>query len=370
LRSHKRNIAIIIPGGIGTGRNNIGVPVLEQIIRLLSVDFHITVFQLFPVNPGYRAQGFDLVEIYSRNAIIKYIRLFLFFRKAHRKKNFEVVHGFWIIPNGFFAVLFGKVFRIKSVVSVLGGDAISLPEIAYGQLRKPWYRKIAFWTLQHAHESNALTSYLAINLQKSGFHRENFKIIPWGIDTRLFTYRNEDLPHVVRFLHIGNLHPVKDQRTLLLAFHEIKKHIRTKLLIIGEGILEAQIRSLISELGLEEEVEIKGLVPYAELHEFYHQSDVLLHTSLSEGQSEVVTEAMYSGLLVCGTKVGLIHDLGHCCVAVNVGDYKALAIEVLQLIADPEKVRVMRKQAHAWASEHSIHWTVGAYKSCYKLGHD
>jgi glycosyltransferase involved in cell wall biosynthesis len=365
LNTTRTRIAIIIPGGVGTGRDSIGVPVLEQIIRLLARDFDVTVFQLFSVNKGYVPTGFTLVEVYSRNALLKYIRLIFLFSRAHTRKRFSVVHGFWALPNGFFAVLFGKIFGIRSVVSILGGDAISLPEIKYGQLQRSLYRRLIFWTLRHADEANALTQYLINNLRKGGFERNDFKIIPWGIDISLFPYRDDELQKPIRFLHIGNLHPVKDQITLLHAFHQMRKTISAKLLIIGEGVSEGIIRNLIETLGIGNDVTIRGLVAYRELYKFYGSADILLHTSLSEGQSEVVTEAMCSGILVCGTKVGLLHDLPDCCVSVNVGDYESLALETLNIIEDKKSLIDIRTRAHNWAESHSIYWTVDRYKDCY-----
>jgi glycosyltransferase involved in cell wall biosynthesis len=365
LTTTRSSIAIIIPGGVGTGRDNIGVPVLEQIIELLSRDFNVTVFQLFKTNQGYQPAGFELVEVYSTNFLLKYLKLFFKFRSLHRKKAFKVVHGFWALPNGVFAVAFGKLFGIKSVVSVLGGDAIARPEIKYGQLQRSSYRKLIFWALRHADEANALTQYLINNLRNAGFERVDFKVIPWGIDNALFRYRSEEPAKPIHFLHIGNLHPVKDQTTLLHAFDKIRKSVPARLLIIGEGVYENVIRELIVKLNLEREVTIIGLVPYRELHKFYHEADILLHTSVSEGQCEVVTEAMCSGVVVCGTKVGLMHDLPDCCASVDVGDYHALAKETLSLIENPQRMIEVRSRARNWSEVHTIHWTVKKYNDCY-----
>ena len=36
MTQNRTSIAIIIPGGIGTGKGNLGVPVLERLVKLLS----------------------------------------------------------------------------------------------------------------------------------------------------------------------------------------------------------------------------------------------------------------------------------------------------------------------------------------------
>jgi len=361
----KKNIAIIIPGGIGTGQNNIGVPVLERIIKLLATDFNITVFQLYNVNENFSVSGFELVDIYSPYPIIKNIKFLFTFWKLQRKRKFKAVHGFWAFPCGFLSVLTGKVFRMKSIVSVLGGDAIALPEIQYGQMLSPSKKKLILWTLREATETNALTQYLIDKLRKEGLERKDIKIIPWGIDTTLFSFSEKQFSDPVQFLHIGNLHPVKDQETLLRTFKIISDKISAKLTIIGEGVSEGRVKNLITELGLQEKVTIRGLLPYEELPAYYRNADVLLHTSLSEGQSEVVTEAMSCGVLVCGTKAGLIYDLPNCCLSVPVQDFKALGEEVIKLLGDTQRIKEIRSNAYAWSQIHTIHWTAEELKKLY-----
>jgi glycosyltransferase involved in cell wall biosynthesis len=361
----KTSIAIIIHGGIGTGKDNLGVPVLERLVRLLSRDFEITVFSLFEVNRDYRPAGFELVDVSHRASPIRFAKLLLKVRQRHKRKRFRVIHGFWAIPCGIFAVILAKILNVKSIVSILGGDAVALPEINYGQLQRPLLRKLILWTLIRADAVVVLTKYLLDNLRKAGLKRKNIQVIPWGIDTELFMFQSKHMGNPIRFLHIANLHPVKDQDTLLRAFKLISENIPAVLTIIGEGALEAKLKSLVSELNLNNITFIAPL-PYEQLPGYYQKADILLHTSLSEGQSEVVTEAMSSGVVVCGTKVGLMYDEPSCCVAVKAKDYISLAAQVVKLLNDPTTLVETRNKARRWASSHSIHWTVDQLSKLYR----
>jgi glycosyltransferase involved in cell wall biosynthesis len=353
----KKRIAIVIPGGIGTGPNNMGVPVLERQVKELAKQFDIVVFSLFKVNDGYIPDGFKLIDIPSRNNFVKSLSLFRLFRKEHGVKKFDAIHGFWVLPSGFLIVLLGKLFKIKSIVSVLGGDAIALPEINYGQLRGRLSRKLVIWTLDHATTPIVLTQYLTENLKRYGLNSQPL-VIPWGINTELFRYREKPLQQPIQFLHIGNFHPVKDQVTLLRTFDIIRKKIDAHLTIIGTGILEKQIHDLVETLGLHSTVTFVKPVAYEKLPEFYHRADILLHTSLSEGQCEVVTEAMSAGVLVFGTAVGLMFDLPNCCSTVAVKDYEGLANVVLDKIADQRYITETKIMARNWTLRHDIGWTV------------
>ena len=367
MSEQRIRIAIIIPGGIGTGKNNIGVPVMEQLVKLLSGNFEITVFSLFKINSDYTPVGFTLIDCGNSNFIRRAIKFYLSFKKLHKKGKFHVLHGFWALPSGLLAVVTGKIFNIKSVISVLGGDAISLPEINYGQLRNGLPRRLVLWCLSRANEVICLTQYLLDNLKKAGFKRTDVKIIPWGIDTSLFTFREKSLSHPVKFLHIANLSPVKDQTTLLRAFKIILDQLPSHLTIVGEGIDEQSVKKMTHDHGLEDKVTFKGLMPYEDLVSCYHQADVLLHTSLSEGQSEVVTEAMSCGVLVCGTKVGLMYDQPTCCISVPVGEADKLALEILKVLNDPERINTIKRNAYARTSAYSIRWTTEEIGRLYKI---
>lgn len=364
MKNSRPSIALILPGGIGTGVNNLGVPVLERLVKLLSKDFEITVFSLFRINKDYSPSGFELVDVSHKISVVRFAKLLITIRRHHKRKCFSTIHGFWALPSGFFAVLLARILKTRSIVSFLGGDAIALPEINYGQLQRPLSRKLIAWTMKYADDVITLTKYLLDNLSRRGLTRDGIHIIPWGIDTELFPFQSKEFESTIQFLHIANLHPVKDQRTLLLAFRLISDQVPAQLTIIGEGVLEVEIKALAVSLNLTN-ITFVDPMPYERLAEYYRRSDVLLHTSLSEGQSEVVTEAMSIGVVVCGTRVGLMHDEPSCCVAVEIRDHAALANQVLKLLNNQAHYRAIRENAHSWATTHSVHWTVAQLAKLY-----
>jgi len=364
MDDRRPSIAIIIPGGIGTGKGNLGVPVLEQLVRRLSADFELTVFSLFRINSDYRPVGFELIDVSHSVRLIKFAKLLWAVTRNHRKKNFRAIHGFWALPSGVLAVSLAKVLRVKSIVSILGGDAISIPEINYGQLQRPLSRKLILWALRRTDHLVVMSKYLIDNLKKAGLERDGIQVIPFGIDTNLFPFTMKPMSRPFQFLHIANLHPVKDQETLIRAFKIISEQVPAELTIIGEGIMEDHVKSLTASLGLRN-VSFLDPLPYDQLPRYYQKADFLLHTSLSEGQPVVASEAMSSGVVVCGTKVGLMYDEPTFCIAVDVKDYNALANATLDVIRDEKKFRWIQQNAFEWAAAHSMSWTIERLKSCY-----
>jgi len=75
---------------------------------------------------------------------------------------------------------------------------------------------------------------------------------------------------------------------------------------------------------------------------------------------------MSSGVIVCGTQVGLLYDEPDCCISVPLKDFERLANRVLQLLKDEHGMSSMRQNAYTWARDHSIHWTTAMVSNEYK----
>jgi glycosyltransferase involved in cell wall biosynthesis len=72
-----------------------------------------------------------------------------------------------------------------------------------------------------------------------------------------------------------------------------------------------------------------------------------------------LTEAAACGVLLAGTKVGLLYDLGERCgIVVETGDFEELSSKVLAIIRDDERWNNKVQQAKSWSEAHDLSWTV------------
>jgi len=100
---------------------------------------------------------------------------------------------------------------------------------------------------------------------------------------------------------VGRLDPVKDQVGLLRAFARANKG-RHALVIAGDGPARPQLEATVRELGLGDRVRLLGErddVPIV-----LRALDVFVLSSIGEGISNAILEAMASGLPVIATGVG------------------------------------------------------------------
>ena len=94
--------------------------------------------------------------------------------------------------------------------------------------------------------------------------------------------------------HIGRFMSQKNHKFLLEVFSEIKKKTDAKLLLVGKGELEAQIRDQAKALDIDKHIVFTGL--RQDVPDLLSAMDVMAFPSLYEGMPNTVIEAQATGL--------------------------------------------------------------------------
>jgi len=138
------------------------------------------------------------------------------------------------------------------------------------------------------------------------FGKRDFNVLKNAIDTSRFLKNMEFRKQIRNELQIednyvignvGRLHAQKNQIFLLEVFKEIVKNgKKAKLIIIGQGPMEQQIKERIKELGLKDNVILLG--NRRDMNRLYQAMDVFVLPSLFEGLGIVAIEAQAAGLPV------------------------------------------------------------------------
>jgi glycosyltransferase involved in cell wall biosynthesis len=110
----------------------------------------------------------------------------------------------------------------------------------------------------------------------------------------------------LRLLSVGRLDPEKNPRLLLDVIEILRRRDpRWRLAIVGDGPMAEQLADTMRERGLEEAVELVGVVANGpELWQWFRSSHAFLHVSLTEGLPQVLFEAEAAGLPIVATDVG------------------------------------------------------------------
>jgi len=103
------------------------------------------------------------------------------------------------------------------------------------------------------------------------------------------------------FLSVSRLASEKNIPTILKAYKLYKDEFPKdawKLVIVGSGPLESNIRQVIQDWGLERDVCLPGQVDFEALPAYYALGGALIHASMKDTWAVVVNEAMAAGLPV------------------------------------------------------------------------
>ena len=197
--------------------------------------------------------------------------------------------------------------------------------------------------------SEAIAACLA---QTRAARHNRLEMVPNGVDlTRFEPVAVPTSGEVTTVATLANLRPEKGLAQLVEAAATVTRRApRARFVIWGEGALRADLEARIRTLGLTGRVEMRGAT--REPAQALKQCQIFVLASLSEASSNVVLEAMATGLPVVGTRVGGIpglvddHRTG---LLVPPDNAPALAEAILRLIEAPAMATEMGAQGRARA---------------------
>ena len=110
------------------------------------------------------------------------------------------------------------------------------------------------------------------------------------------------------FLNVGRLCKQKNQINLIKAFYKFNKSRNDyKLLICGDGPYKNKLKGICKELGILKRVKFYGWVKNTK--KIYKKSKFFILTSLYEGLSNSLIDALNHGLVCCSTDVSGSKDI-------------------------------------------------------------
>ena len=216
--------------------------------------------------------------------------------------------------------------------------------------------------------STNLAAYLCSEV---GISEKKISVIINGIDVERFQIAR--IPMVTTDnIHIGiiaRLAPVKNIATLVQAMAIVHQHNPQLLLsIIGDGPERDFLESLVSELGLSSVVTFHGF--RRDIPEVLREMDIFTLSSLSEGTSITLLEAMASGKPVVVTNVGgnpAIVEQGVNGLLVPAAEPDSLAQALLKLADEPSLRQAMAAANINKVTElYSIQAMVRQYEALYR----
>lgn len=197
----------------------------------------------------------------------------------------------------------------------------------------------------------AVGAFIADALQQNeAIPRRRIRVIHNGIDPTPFVDRSDaqrmkirqqlglDNSHLIA-LHVGRFSPVKDHTTAIRALSlAMKQRPNLHGLFAGTGPLLPTARALAQEMAVSDRIQFLG--DRTDIPDLLAAADLFLLSSVSEGISVALLEAMAAARPVVATDVGGNSELvehHHTGLLVPRADHAQLANAIIQLAQHPEQ---------------------------------
>lgn len=279
----------------------------------------------------------DIIFLYSNRlkSVLKYIKM-LIFQKP------DIIFSYLAFTNTLNAIL-GKLFLIEHRI---GGIRNAFIPKSKFKLQKFFHNYFLSSSISNSHAG--FDSHFS-----SGLNKKPIFVIPncFLLEDQLLIRKNKTK---VQILTVGRFVKQKDYNTLLVSVktlidesERINSLLAVRLIIIGYGEDENEITDKIAELNLGITTEI--IINPLNLFEYYKSSDIYVSTSLFEGLSNSIMEAMANTLPIVATDAGDNNQLvidGENGFIVPVKDHKAIAAKLLLLCNDFDMRIAMGKKSY------------------------
>lgn len=264
-------------------------------------------------------------------------------------ENIDIIHSHGYKGN-FYGLMASKFSRVPIITTIHLWTGETRKLRFYEYLDKRWLVK----SMNHV---VLVSPTFYSDVKNSNLGTEHITFIPNGIDTETFnpsrvsgSVRKEF--GIEKALIIGNVarfHQEKGHVQLINIFNRIQSQIpEARLLLVGDGPLRNNLKSLVRRLDLQDKVIFAGV--RSDLPALYKAMDIFVMPSQKEGMPMALLEAMAMALPVVATAVGgipyVISKDGDG-VLVEPQDADALFDAITSLIKDSSYRRRLGNRARA-----------------------
>ena len=305
-----------------------------------------------PLGKQLQAEGFEVVNLARKPGIDLSVARRL--RSRVRELNVDLLHAHQYTPF-FYAALSRRLSSSPPVLFTEHGR--HYPD--YRRPKRVWANK---FLLRRRDRVTAVGQFVKQMLvDHEGLSSNRIDVIYNGIDPGEFDLSNtqatsradirkelniEDSQIVL--LQVARFHPVKDHTTAIKALaHAVQEKPDILLVLAGDGDEREAMERLAGELGVAPQVRFLGV--RKDIPRLMAGADIFLLSSLSEGISVTLLEAMGSNLPIVTTDVGgnselVVHQESG--LLSPRGDAQSLVANIVALAGDPQKRQTMGQAGH------------------------
>lgn len=286
-------------------------------------------------------------------------------------EKLDLLHVHYAIPHASAAYMAKQILKEEGihipVVTTLHGTDITLVG------RDPSYAPVVTFSIN---QSDAVTA-VSEDLRKSTYEHFEIKkdivVIPNFIDLERFKRQKKEhfkmaiCPNGEKLLvHTSNFRKVKRVEDVIHVFYELRKKIKAKLLLVGDGPERDRMERLCRDLGTCDDIRFLGKLEAVE--EVLSVADLFVMPSERESFGLAALEAMACEVPVLSSNAGGIPELnidgvtGFTC---EVGDVKTMTEKALYIL-DDANLQGFKRRALDRAREFDVTNILPLYEEVYQ----
>tara|TARA_B100000768_G_C11284821_1_gene381678 strand:+ start:2817 stop:3959 length:1143 start_codon:yes stop_codon:yes gene_type:complete len=289
-----------------------------------------------------------------------------------KHEQLDLLHVHYAIPHASAAYMAKKILAEEDihvpVVTTLHGTDITLLG------KDASFEPVISFAINKSDKVTAVSSSLKNDTYKLFGVNKDIEVIPNFIRIDQANYvPNEELrqsyaPNGEKIIaHISNFRPVKRIPDIIEVFNLVKKEVKAKLVLVGDGPDRSKVSQMCREYGICDDVLLVGKLKNPT--EVLSISDLFMLPSEQESFGLAALEAMAAGVPVVSSNTGGIPELNRHGVSgmmSNLGDIEEMAKHCVYLLDSEKRLEKFKKQALKRAKEFDISKVLARYEKIYK----
>ncbi|KFB77992.1 TIGR04063 family PEP-CTERM/XrtA system glycosyltransferase [Candidatus Accumulibacter cognatus] len=299
----------------------------------------------------------------------------------------DLIHAHSPVLNALPSLWVGRRQRLPVVYEMRASwedAAVDHGTTKEGSLRYRVSRGLESLALRHADQVTTICEGLRGDIAIRGIPPERITVIPNAVDVSLFRYGVEPDARLRRSLGLegatvvgfaGSFYGYEGLDLLIEAARRmLPRHPRLRVLMVGGGPQESNLKAQVVAAGMQEQVIFTGRVAHTDVQRYYELIDVLAYPRLPIRLTELVTplkplEAMAQGRMLVASDVGGHRELirhGETGFLFRAGDPASLAVAIEDLLAKRPLWPQIRRQARGFVEvERTWADSVARYREVY-----
>jgi glycosyltransferase involved in cell wall biosynthesis len=232
---------------------------------------------------------------------------------------------------------------------VWGTDVYFFPKTSF------LHKMVFKWILKKADYLFATSKNLSTETQL--YTRKTIQIIPFGIDTTLFSpIKSKNETDVFTIGTVKGLHTLYGIDRLIDAFADFnKKYPKSHCLIYGEGPYRKEFEQQITKLGMDDKIKLKGFIENKKVPIVLNSFDIYCALSRSESFGVAVVEASACEIPVIVSNIGGLTEVvrpNETGFIVNAESKQEIVDSMEQLYQQKELRQTFGQKGREYVSEH------------------